>query len=150
MERNLFNNLAQDTVNTVNNVSEEAILTTVAFAQDNLMGLINFILGKNVLTTAIGIMMATQVSAITDAISVSIVTPILNEIIGTNLSNLEKYEYELFGIKFRLGLLISKMISFALVTVIIYYIWKLSEFKFSEETKPVGKVKSPKITIAVK
>ena len=127
MNRNLFTGLAKDTTDTLSEVSSTAITSSFNLISKTLEGLFKFIVSRNVLTTAIGIMMATQISALTTVVSEAIITPILNAILGTKVKDLEKYEITIFSIKFKIGLLISKLISFFLIVFVIYNIWKLSE-----------------------
>jgi large-conductance mechanosensitive channel len=131
MNKNLFTGLAQDTTNTITDISSNAVSTSFNFVTGTLEGLINFIVSRNVLTTAIGIMMATQISALTTTISEAIITPLLNGLLGNKVQDLEKYEFTILSINFKLGLLISKLISFTLVVFVIYNIWKLSQIKLN-------------------
>jgi large-conductance mechanosensitive channel len=134
MNRNLFTGLAKDTTDTLSEVSSTAVTTSFNLISRSLDGLFKFIVSRNVLTTAIGIMMATQISALTTVVSEAIITPILNAILGTKVKDLEKYEITIFSIKFKLGLLISKLISFFLIVFVIYNIWKLSQLKINFST----------------
>ena len=134
MNRNLFTGLAKDTTDTLSEVSSTAVTSSFNLISRSLEGLFKFIVSRNVLTTAIGIMMATQISALTTVVSEAIITPILNGILGTKVKDLEKYEITIFSIKFKIGLLISKLISFFLIVFVIYNIWKLSEIKINFST----------------
>ena len=134
MNRNLFTGLAKDTTDTLSEVSSKAVSSSFNLISRSLEGLFKFIVSRNVLTTAIGIMMATQISALTTVVSEAIITPILNAILGTKVKDLEKYEITIFSIKFKIGLLISKLISFFLIVFVIYNIWKLSEIKINFST----------------
>jgi large-conductance mechanosensitive channel len=134
MNRNLFTGLAKDTTDTLSEVSSTAITSSFNLISKTLEGLLKFMVSRNVLTTAIGIMMATQISGLTIVVSEAIITPILNAILGTKVKDLEKYEITIFSIKFKLGLLISKLISFFLIVFVIYNIWKLSEIKINFST----------------
>jgi large conductance mechanosensitive channel len=134
MNRNLFTGLAKDTTDTLSEVSSKAVSSSFNLISRSLEGLFKFIVSRNVLTTAIGIMMATQISALTTVVSEAIITPILNAILGTKVKDLEKYEIIIFSIKFKVGLLISKLISFFLIVFVIYNIWKLSEIKINFST----------------
>ena len=134
MNRNLFTGLAKDTTDTLSEVSSTAVTSSFNLISRSLEGLFKFIVSRNVLTTAIGIMMATQISALTTVVSEAIITPILNAILGTKVKDLEKYEITIFSIKLKVGLLISKLISFFLIVFVIYNIWKLSEIKINFST----------------
>jgi large-conductance mechanosensitive channel len=134
MNRNLFTGLAKDTTETLSEVSSIAVKSSFNLISRSLEGLFKFIISRNVLTTAIGIMMATQISSLTTVLSEAIITPILNTILGNKVKDLEKYELTIFSIKFKIGLLISKLISFFLIVFVIYNIWKLSEIKINFST----------------
>ena len=134
MNRNLFTGLAKDTTDTLSEVSSTAVTSSFNLISRSLEGLFKFIVSRNVLTTAIGIMMATQISSLTTVVSEAIITPILNTILGNKVKDLEKYEITIFSIKFKIGLLISKLISFFLIVFVIYNIWKLSEIKINFST----------------
>lgn len=134
MNRNLFTGLAKDTTDTLSEVSSTAVTSSFNLISRSLEGLFKFIVSRNVLTTAIGIMMATQISSLTTVLSEAIITPILNTILGNKVKDLEKYELTIFSIKFKVGLLISKLISFFLIVFVIYNIWKLSEIKINFST----------------
>ena len=134
MNRNLFTGLAKDTTDTIKDISSTAVSTSFNYVTGTLEGLLNFIISRNVLTTAIGIMMATQISSLTTTISEAIITPLLNGLLGNKVKDLETYEFTILSIKFKLGLLLSKLISFTLVIFVIYNIWKLSEIKLNLST----------------
>ena len=134
MNRNLFTGLAKDTTDTLSEVSSTAVTSSFNLISRSLEGLFKFIVSRNVLTTAIGIMMATQISSLTTVVSEAIITPILNTILGNKVKDLEKYEITIFSIKLKIGLLISKLISFFLIVFVIYNIWKLSEIKINFST----------------
>lgn len=134
MNRNLFTGLAKDTTDTLSEISSTAVSSSFNLISRSLEGLFKFIVSRNVLTTAIGIMMATQISTLTTVLSEAIITPILNTILGNKVKDLEKYEFTIFSIKFKIGLLISKLISFFLIVFVIYNIWKLSEIKINFST----------------
>ena len=131
MNKSLFTGLAKDTTDTITDISSQAISTSINLATETFDDLINFLISRNVLTTAIGIMMATQISSLTTTLSEAIITPILNALLGTKVKDLETYEFTIFTIKFKVGLLISKLISFSLVVFVIYNIWKLSQIKLN-------------------
>ena len=131
MNKNLFTGLAKDTTDTITDISSQAISTSFNYVTGTFDDLINFLISRNVLTTAIGIMMATQISSLTTTLSEAIITPILNALLGTKVKDLETYEFTIFSIKFKFGLLISKLISFSLVVFVIYNIWKLSQIKLN-------------------
>ena len=96
MNRNLFTGLAKDTTDTLSEVSSTAVTSSFNLISRSLEGLFKFIVSRNVLTTAIGIMMATQISSLTTVVSEAIITPILNTILGNKVKDLEKYEITIF------------------------------------------------------
>ena len=151
MNKSLFTGLAKDTTDTIADISSHAISTSINLATETFDDLINFLISRNVLTTAIGIMMATQISALTTTLSEAIITPILNALLGTKVKDLETYEFTILSIKFKLGLLISKLISFTLVVFVIYNIWKLSQIKLNLSLdNPIKSDNNIKINVTAK
>ena len=71
------------------------------------------------------------------------------------VKKLEDFKIEIFGIEFKLGLLIINLLDFVFVVIIVYYIWKISTLKnfdfiqkFLDAAKPktVADIKSMKNT----
>ena len=151
MNKSLFTGLAKDTTDTITDISSQAISTSFNYVTGTFDDLINFLISRNVLTTAIGIMMATQISSLTTTLSEAIITPLLNGLLGNKVADLETYEFTIFSIKFKFGLLISKLISFSLVVFVIYNIWKLSQIKLNLSLdNPIKSDNNIKINVTAK
>lgn len=86
----------------------------------------NFLNKKNVITTGIGIVVGTQIRNITDVFVKNLINPIVNNSLPKNIE-LEKIEYEVFNIKFKIGEIINKILEFFIIMFLIYNIFILQK-----------------------
>jgi large conductance mechanosensitive channel len=86
---------------------------------------LSFLVDKKVLTIGIGLMIASQLSVLTNTFTKSIINPIINKLIKDKTQTLDELEVEIVGVKFEVGKLISSIINFLIVLIILYYLYKL-------------------------
>jgi large-conductance mechanosensitive channel len=125
----------------------EFIIIIIDFLRNNLVGFLKFLFDKNIIQTGIGIIIATQVSKLTDVFVQSLFNPIINRITVGTVNNINDWQITLFDIKIKIGLIISSIINFLLIALIVYYIWKLSQnnsFDFINEMLADTKESIPK------
>jgi large-conductance mechanosensitive channel len=124
------------------------LILIIDFLKSNLAGFIKFLFDKSIIQTGIGIIIATQISKLTNLFVESIINPIVNRVSLGTVDNINQWELSIFDITLKIGLIISGVINFLSITVIVYYIWKFSlhsNFEFInnllEETKDSVKSK---------
>ncbi len=102
------------------------VIIILDFLKDNITGILSFLFEKNIIQTMIGLLIASQISKFTSVLSDVIISPIIQLISFGQFSKLEDFKIYLFGVEFKIGLLIITLVNVLLVFIIIYYIWKLS------------------------
>ncbi len=113
----------------VSNSGDKLIVLTIMildFLKNNVSGILTFLFEKNIIQTMVGLIIASQVSKVTNVLSEVIISPTIQVISFGEFSKLEDFKIQLFGIEFKIGLLIITLINFLIVLIIVYYIWKLS------------------------
>jgi large-conductance mechanosensitive channel len=86
---------------------------------------INFLLDRNIIQTCIGILISGQVIIFAQTISESIINPILKRLSFTK-NNFKNIKYNRFGINFEIGNIISNLITFLIISSIIFFIWNIA------------------------
>lgn len=130
MENNIIPNtinIAEQSVNVVENIFKDSIIFVLNILKTHSTGLLRFLFDKNLIQMGIGIMVATQVSKLTSIITDNIISPIINKLTGEDVAKFEDYTYTLFGINFKLGIVITNLVNCLLVLLIIYNIYQLSK-----------------------
>lgn len=85
-----------------------------------------FLNENNVISIGIAFIIAMQVNALGTSFVDSIISPIINAILGDGEDSLAEQEFVIFGIEFKFGLFIASLIKFALFMFIIYIIFSVS------------------------
>lgn len=101
------------------------LLLLLKFFKPYSVDFIKFIFNKNIIQLAIGIIISTQVGKLTESFTVSIINPILQKISFTK-NEFKDLKYNRLGIKFKIGDIITNLISFFIILTIVFYIWSLS------------------------
>ncbi len=115
------------------------------FLKDNVSGILSFLFEKNIIQTMIGLIIASQISKFTSVLSDVIISPVIQLISFGQFSKLEDFKIYLFGVEFKVGLLIITLVNLLLVLIVVYYIWKLSRvenYKFILDMLDSAKEKS--------
>jgi large conductance mechanosensitive channel len=105
----------------------QIIIYLLDFLKNNLVGFLKFLFDKSIIQTGIGIIIATQISKITDIFVSTIINPIVNKMTMGAVNDVNKWEVTFFDINIKIGVIVSAIINFLSVAFIVYYIWKLSE-----------------------
>lgn len=103
------------------------IISLIIFLKNNLVGFLKFLLDKNIIQTGIGIIIATQISKLTNVIVDAFINPIVKRLSIGTIDDINEWELEIFDIKIKIGLILSTIINFLLITLVVYYIWKFSQ-----------------------
>lgn len=111
----------------------QILILILSILRENLAGFLKFLFERNIVQTGIGIIMATQVSRLTNLLVETIINPIINRITFGTIKNINEWEIKIFDITLKIGVVISAVINFISLAVVVYYIWKFSQntnFKF--------------------
>ena len=101
------------------------LLIAINFLKIYSRDFIRFLLNKNIIYMAIGILISNQVVILTKTITDSIIGPILKKISFAQ-NELNNMKYNRLGIEFKMGQIISNLITFFMVLTIVFYIWNLT------------------------
>ena len=85
-----------------------------------------FLLDKRVMNLAIGILISGQVVILTTTITNSIINPILQKLSFTKYE-FDKIKYNRLGIEFKIGQIITNLITFFMVLTIVFLVWNFSQ-----------------------
>jgi large-conductance mechanosensitive channel len=113
----------------VSDTTNKVIDNILDVARNNLVGVMTFLFEKKLIQTAIGLIIATQIGKFTNVLSEVIISPIMQIITFGQVKKLEDFKINIFGIEFKLGLLIINLLDFVFVVIIVYYIWRISRLK---------------------
>ena len=95
------------------------IIYILNILKNNYQGFLQFLIDKNILQLAIGIILGTQVSRFTNTINNIILKPLI-EYIDSRNTDFNKYSYNLFGINIKYGELLLSFIELITSLIIIY------------------------------
>jgi len=85
---------------------------------------IDFLKQKNIINTGIAFIIAMQVNKMFLDFINELVNPIASKMVSQEFN---KKQYEIFGLKIKIGFLFLSFLNFIITMIFIYYIWKLSE-----------------------
>ena len=98
----------------------------------------DFIISKNIISLAIGLVLATQINTLSKSFSQGLVDPIINRGLTHITKDLNKFDVNVLSMQFKIGMIFSDLINLLCVIIIIFVIWKLSLFiykKYNQEPK---------------
>jgi large conductance mechanosensitive channel len=108
----------------INKYLNNFLYHTIKSFSNNITDFINFLINKNIIQSAIGIMIATQIGKISDIIVTNIILPIINAINILSNDKFEDFKYNILGIEFNFGKVILGIIQFLIILFCIYMLWK--------------------------
>ena len=73
------------------------------------MGFFQFLFEKNIILTAIGIVVSTQISKLMSAFMTIFVDPIIKRMSAGTINNLKDLEVEVYDVNFKIGLFIDTL-----------------------------------------
>jgi len=130
-------------VENVENKFNKGVIYIIDGINSQISGIINFLLEKNIIQVGLGLIIASQITKITNALQNVIISPIIDRISVGEIKKLEDWKINLLGMELKIGLLLSTIINFILIIIIVYYIWRLSKMSnlnfindFLESIKP--------------
>jgi len=97
--------------------------------QKNVSGFFQFLFERNIIFTAIGILVSTQISKLISTFFIIFIDPIIKRLSNGKINNLKKIEVEIYNTNFKIGIFIDAIINFILTFIIIYSIFSLSKNK---------------------
>jgi large-conductance mechanosensitive channel len=116
-----------DSSSFINNKMYTFIASFFGLIRNQLSDFIKFLIEKNIVQMAIGVLIATQVSRLVDNISDLIITPISKKVIPEQDSTKNDLKKNIFNIEFHYGKLIIAFLQFLMIIVFVYFIWKLTK-----------------------
>lgn len=126
----------KDIVDLTHQKASDCIIAIINFLKNNLAGFLKFLFDRNIIQTGVGIIIATQIGKLTNVLVEAFINPIVKRLSVGTFDELTDWELTFFDIKIKIGLILSTIINFLLVTIVVYYIWKLSQntnFDFIKE-----------------
>lgn len=106
--------------------------------KDQATDLLKFLFERDIIKTAIGIILGTQITSINKQIVEGIITPIFDKITLKSGESFKIMTYEVVGIKFKIGLIIQELIKLFITILLVYLLWKGLHFKNFEIVQKLG------------
>lgn len=106
---------------------KNTLIIFLNFVKNNLSGFLKFLFDKNIIQTSVGIIIASQIGKITNIIVESLINPIVKRLSVGTIDNIDNWEFTLFDINIKIGLILYTIINFLLIAIVVYHIWKLSQ-----------------------
>jgi large-conductance mechanosensitive channel len=113
-------------INLLENYGKSISINIITFLLANLTDFISYLAAKDILNLGLGILLGSQISKITIAITDLLIKPILNSIIIFNNDKFENLTFSIFTIEFKIGEILLNLIQFMGTLFCLYLIWKLS------------------------
>lgn len=98
---------------------------TVDLVKNQSSGFITFLISRNVLQTATGLLLGSQFNMIIKTFIETIISPILNVLFLSETTKFEDYTFTIKGVRIEIGRFINDLISVFTVALTVYFIWKL-------------------------
>ena len=137
--KTFFNESMTKTFQVINQIVQYILNIIIS----NIGDFYTFIFEKNIISTGIGIIIATNISSLTNMFTEVIISPIIKGLSGGNTKNLESLSFTIFGIEFKIGLLLKNLIDFLCIIIVVFYIWKLSQITdINKIIDPLKKIKT--------
>jgi len=97
--------------------------------QNNVSGFFQFLFERNIIITAIGIVVSTQISRLMTSFMTIFIDPIIKRISAGTVKNLKDLEVEVYDTNFKIGLFIDTLFNFSVTFYVIYQLYSLSKNK---------------------
>jgi large-conductance mechanosensitive channel len=113
-------------INEISNLFNILIKNIINFLIINLKDFIYYLEEKKIINLAIGILLGTQLSKITNAITEYIFSPIIEKSSTLYNGKLENLTYKILNIEFKIGKIFIVLIQSIMILFFIYSFWKFS------------------------
>jgi large-conductance mechanosensitive channel len=114
-------------INELFNVIKTKILNIMLFFleifRDNTSGFFQFLFERNIIITAVGFIVSTQISKIITSFVTIFIDPIIKRISAGNIESLKNLEVTIFDVNLKIGLFIDTLFNFCITFLIIYQIY---------------------------
>jgi len=97
--------------------------------QDNVSGFFQFLFERNIIITAIGIVVSTQISKLISSFMTIFIDPIIKRMSAGTVKNLKDLEIEVYDTNFKIGLFINILFNFSITFYVVYQLFSLSKNK---------------------
>ena len=99
---------------------------------DTLREFKDFIVSKCIISIAIGLLLASQITILTKSVSQGLIDPIISKGLTVVTKDLNEVAIPVFSMNFKIGQIISDMINLLFVIVVVFMIWKLTNFVYTK------------------
>jgi len=100
------------------------ILTII---QNNVSGFFQFLFERNIILTAIGIVVSTQISRLMTAFMTIFIDPIIKRISAGTVDHLKDLEVSVYDVNFKIGLFLDTLLNFSVTFYVVYQLYSLSK-----------------------
>ena len=97
--------------------------------QNNVSGFAQFLFEKNIIITAIGIVVSTQISRLMTSFMTIFIDPIIKRLSAGTVANLKDLQVEIYDVNFKIGLFIDTLFNFGVTFYVVYQLYSLSKNK---------------------
>jgi len=104
-----------------------ATLFFLEIFRDNTSGFFQFLFERNIIITAIGFIVSTQISKLITSFVEIIIDPIIKRLSAGTVASLKDLEVKIFDVNFKIGLFIDTLFNFSITFLIVYQIYAFSK-----------------------
>ena len=97
--------------------------------QNNVSGFFQFLFEKNIILTAIGVVVSTQIARLMSGFMTIFVDPIIKRMSAGTVANLKDLEVEVYDVNFKIGLFIDTLFNGCITFYVVYQLYTLSKNK---------------------
>jgi len=90
-------------------------------------GFFQFLFERNIILTAIGIVVSTQISRLMTAFMTIFIDPIIKRISAGTVDHLKDLEVSVYDVNFKIGLFLDTLLNFSVTFYVVYQLYSLSK-----------------------
>ena len=104
-----------------------ATLFFLEIFRDNTSGFFQFLFERNIIITAIGFIVSTQISKLITSFVEIIIDPIIKRISAGTVDHLKDLEVSVYDVNFKIGLFLDTLLNFSVTFYVVYQLYSLSK-----------------------
>lgn len=120
-------NFLKDIINFIHIKMLNILLYLLDIFRSNSSGFFQFLFERNIMLTAVGFIVSTQITKLISSFIEIFVNPIIKRFSAGTVESLKDIEIEIFSINIKIGLFIDTLFSFMITFLIVYQIFAISK-----------------------
>jgi large-conductance mechanosensitive channel len=113
-----------EAINRLNEVPSALIKSGVNYVATEQEAFIKFIIDSNLLTMAIGLIFAANLTLFIGVLTEFVFAPIIQKISSGKIKDVDKFTVNILGIDFKVGMILKGLINLLIIIIFIYYVYR--------------------------